>query len=171
MPRQFLYALLVSLGLSLTISVIPNVVVKKDLSADIPTFQEMPKQVVYTHNIVDLLAYMQTYHKVSRVEWKQPSLRITLHVKNNSTNNRERMFKDTYAILYHCLLYTENIEKITVRFSSMLNENQGAPELEIEANRISAQELDKWEKPEQVENAEDYVKKLGIIQIREASGL
>ncbi|RAP27647.1 hypothetical protein C2W64_00796 [Brevibacillus laterosporus] len=158
MPRRFLYAMMISVGLSLMLSVLP-VLMRKEPIADVPTFQEIPRLTVSSHNLVDLFTLLETHYNISHVEWTQPTITLTLTLPEGHKNVNDRMFQDAYSIVYVLMNKTTNVKHVTLQFARSNEQNeQSSPMLHIEADRTQIGQEDKWKTPAELGDVKQYVK-------------
>ncbi|MDN9008890.1 hypothetical protein [Brevibacillus laterosporus] len=159
MPRRFLFAMMISVGLSLMLSVLP-VFTKKEPAADVPTFREIPRLTVNSHNLVDLFTLLETHYKISHVEWNQPSIMLTLSLPQDHKKVNDLMYHDAYSIVYVLMNKTTNVKHVTLQFTrSNEQKTHSSATLLIQADRAQIGQEDKWKSPAELSDAEQYVKR------------
>ncbi|MED1666313.1 hypothetical protein [Brevibacillus laterosporus] len=158
MPRRFLFAMMISVGLSLLLSVLP-VFTKKGPITDVPTFQEIPKLTVSSHNLVDLFTLLETHYKISHVEWDQPAIMLMLTLPEDHKKVNDLMFHDAYSIVYVLMNKTTNVKHVTLQFARPNEPNtKGSALLLIEVDRTQIGQEDKWKSPTELFDVKQYVK-------------
>lgn len=154
MPRNLFIALLISTGLALLLSLVPEV--GGDRPGEVETFQQAQPIYLDEQNLVDLFTLSATHYNIKRVKWDNRSLYVDFAVPSSQLVDEKLLLEDFYSLVYKTFTMTYNVEHFFFRLLEI--DHRDTVRLLLAINAARPLDLTSLLPPEQIADLGRYIK-------------